>query len=183
MKTCGLLQKPKHFYRLQPEIGYMPGGNISGYDVGWKSSVVSDHYYWDTLLYPVHQNKLKNDDICKAIWMNWIMSLDKASIAEMSHLSKYAVEELFSLQPTAVKVYTVIGEDNPEFVRSCLMTNYGMNVLLNHYDYALTLSKEFFEKNGFVFNHNVPKMPYGFDYMAALNGISCYAKPTGLWKV
>ncbi len=173
--------KTKTLYRINPDLGYMPG--ISGYDVSWQSDRVDNYHYWDTLVYPVHHTKLKNKDICKAIWINWMMSLDKASIAEMNSYSEYAIDELFNNQTSLVKVYNRIGKDNPEFVRSCLMTNYGMNLLVNHYDYALSLSKEFFEKNGFVFNPTVPKMPYGFDYMASLNGISCYAKPVSLWKV
>jgi len=173
--------KTKSLYRLSSDLNFMP--NVSGYDIFWKSTNHSDFFYWDYLLYPIHHRSLPNEDICKAVWMNWIMSLDKKDIVELRSYIEFAVQEIFALSPEYIRVYSRIGEDNPEFYRMCLMTNFGMNHLVSNYDYSLQQAKSFFEESGFVFNRSIPKMPYGFDFMAAQLNISCYAKPAGLWKV
>ena len=173
--------KTKNLYRLSSDLNFLP--NVSGYDIFWKSTTHPDFFYWDYLLYPVHHRNLSKEDVCKAIWMNWVMSLNKKEIVEMRSYIDFAVKEIFSLSPEYIRVYSRIGENNPEFYRMCLMTNFGMNHLISNYDYSLKQAKSFFEKSGFVFNKSLPKMPYGFDFMAAQLNISCYARPSGLWKV
>jgi hypothetical protein len=170
-----------NLYRLSSDLGFLP--NISGYDIFWKSQSHPDLFFWDYLLYPVHHKRPSNQDICKAVWMNWVMSLSKKDIVDMRSYIDFAVQEVFAISPEYIRVYSVIGEDNPEFYRMCLMTNFGMNHLVSNYDQSLNQAKSFFESSGFVFNRSIPKMPYGFDFMAAKLNISCYAKPSDLWKV
>jgi hypothetical protein len=170
--------KTKH--ALNANLKYK--GTVSGYDVFWKSKSVQDFYFWDYLLYPIHHTQLKDVDICKAVWVNWVMSLEEEQISKMNLHLHGLVQDLFVWAPEYIGVYKKIGKNNPDFYRMCMMTNFGINYLISRYSESLDLSKSFFEKNGFVFSTNVPKMPYGFDFMAAQLNISCYAKPVGLWK-
>ena len=184
MSYTGLWGSQKTKISLSKKLDYSP--TQSAYSVRW-TSILSRHpsmgNTWDYLRYPSGDSIVKLDKICVSIFINWVSNLSKVDIVDLKRYLNIVSEKFFEYEKGSVKVYKVIGDDNPEFYRYLMTTAVGIDSLISIYPECIRLSKSYFESSGFVFNRELPLMPYGFDLIAARNGISCYSKPTGLWKV
>jgi hypothetical protein len=166
---------------LIKELRYKPE---KGYTVDWLPQS-PEKKFWDGLLYPVDEQKGRNQqDLCISIYVNWVMSLDKKEIMDFKNLNSFLLHNClrFDTLPT-IRMFLSLGEDNPEFIRSIMLTTVGIRFFVNNHSVVLKDSATYMERNGYRFIAAQPKMPYGFDYIASLLGISCYSKPVSLWKV